>query len=349
MKALILAGGEGTRLRPLTLKVPKPVVPVANVPFLRYQLELLRRHGITETILSLGYQPDKVESVLGDGARFHTKLHYVVEQSPLGTAGAFKNAEPLLDGPTVVFNGDILGDFDLTEIIRSHRRRSAVATLVLTRVDNPSAYGLVETEKSGRVTRFLEKPSANQITCNTINAGAYVLEPEVLKTIPAGENTSFERAVFPGLLASGKAVYAYVSPGYWMDIGTPQKYLEAHSDILHRRFIPAVAIPLLAPAGSARQDRTTGTVENSVVASSSQVGEGSRILSSSIDQDCRIGKQVVIDHSVLWKGVRVGDRAQLRGCIVGNRCQIGHHAVVAKGVVLGDGSRVSAYSRLVSG
>ena len=157
MKALILAGGEGTRLRPLTLKVPKPVVPVANVPFLRYQLELLRRHGITETILSLGYQPDKVESVLGDGARFHTKLHYVVEQSPLGTAGAFKNAEPLLDGPTVVFNGDILGDFDLTEIIRSHRRRSAVATLVLTRVDNPSAYGLVETEKSGRITRFPRK------------------------------------------------------------------------------------------------------------------------------------------------------------------------------------------------
>ena len=137
MKAVILAGGEGTRLRPLTLQVPKPVVPIANVPFLGYQLDLLHRHGISEAILSLGYRPDKIEAVLGDGSRFRTRLRYVVERSPLGTAGAFKNAEPLLDGPAVVFNGDILCDFDLTEILRSHRRRSAVATLALTRVDNP--------------------------------------------------------------------------------------------------------------------------------------------------------------------------------------------------------------------
>ena len=346
MKAVILAGGEGTRLRPLTLQVPKPVVPIANVPFLGYQLDLLHRHGISEAILSLGYRPDKIEAVLGDGSRFRTRLRYVVERSPLGTAGAFKNAEPLLDGPAVVFNGDILCDFDLTEMLRSHRRRSAVATLALTRVDNPSAYGLVETGEDGRITRFLEKPGLGQVTCNTINAGLYVLEPEVLKTIPAGVNTSFERAVFPGLVSSGQAVFAYISAGYWMDIGTPQKYLQANHDILQGRFVPPAAGSSIGPWRTPREEGSDSLVEHSVVASSVRVGTGSRILGSAIDGDCRIGKQAVIDGSVLWTGVQVGDGAQLRGCVVGNRCRIGPHAVVGEGVVLGDDSCLSAYSRL---
>src|SRR5688572_24016555 len=190
MKALILAGGEGTRLRPLTLAMPKPVVPVVNVPFLRYQLELLHKHGVTEVILSLGYQPKKIEAVLGDGSGIGMKIHYVVEQDPLGTGGAYKNAEALLDGPTIVFNGDILCDLDLTAVLRQHQSHQATATLVLTRVQNPSAYGLVETTEDGRITRFLEKPSADEITCNTINAGTYILESEVLKMIPQGENYS---------------------------------------------------------------------------------------------------------------------------------------------------------------
>ncbi len=205
MKALILAGGEGTRLRPLTLAMPKPVVPVVNVPFLRYQLELLHKHGVTEVILSLGYQPKKIEAVLGDGSGIGMKIHYVVEQDPLGTGGAYKNAEALLDGPTIVFNGDILCDLDLTAVLRQHQSHQATATLVLTRVQNPSAYGLVETTDDGRITRFLEKPSADEITCNTINAGTYILEPEVLKVIPSGENYSFERGVFPGSVAQPAA------------------------------------------------------------------------------------------------------------------------------------------------
>ncbi|MFN8009679.1 MAG: nucleotidyltransferase family protein, partial [Terriglobia bacterium] len=166
MKAVILAGGEGTRLRPLTLSTPKPVVPVCNIPFLRYQIELLKRHGIHEVILSLGYQPRKIEEVLGDGSSLGSRIHYVVERSPLGTAGAYKNAEPLLDDATVVFNGDILCDLDLGQVIAQHRSRKATATLVLTRVENPSAYGLVETEADGRITRFLEKPGKDEITCN---------------------------------------------------------------------------------------------------------------------------------------------------------------------------------------
>lgn len=348
MKAVILAGGAGSRLRPLTLRVPKPVVPIVNVPFLGYQLDLLRRHGITEAILSLGYRPDKIEAVLGDGSRFGTRLHYVVEQSPLGTAGAFKNAEPLLDGPAVVFNGDILCDFDLTEILRSHRRRSAVATLALTRVDNPSAYGLVETGEDGRIARFLEKPGLDQVTCDTINAGLYVLEPEVLKTIPAGVNTSFERAVFPGLLASGRPVHAYILPGYWIDIGTPQKYLQAHRDILQGRFVPPIAGFRFGRADPPHQEGCASLVRNSVVAASARVGNGSRILGSAIDRDCQVGEKAVIDGSVLWKEVQVGEGAQLRGCVLGDGCRIGPHAVVGEGVVLGDHSRLSAYSRLAS-
>lgn len=348
MKAVILAGGEGTRLRPLTLQVPKPVVPIANVPFLGYQLDLLRRHGISEAILSLGYRPDKIEAELGDGSRFGIRLRYVVEQSPLGTGGAFKNAEPFLDGTAVVFNGDILCDFDLTEILRSHRRRAATATLTLTRVDNPSAYGLVETGQNGRVARFLEKPGRDQVTCDTINAGLYVLEPEVLKTIRAGVNTSFEREVFPGLLAGGLPVYAYISPGYWIDIGTPQKYLQAHRDIFQGRFVSPVSGFRFDPAEPPEPEDCVGLVRNSVVADSVRLGDQSRVLGSAIDRDCRVGERAVVDGSVLWKGVQVGEGAQLRGCILGNGCRIGPHAVVGEGVVLGDDARLSANSRLPS-
>lgn len=348
MKAVILAGGEGTRLRPLTLQVPKPVVPIANVPFLGYQLDLLRRHGISEAILSLGYRPDRIEAELGDGSRFGIRLRYVVEQSPLGTGGAFKNAEPFLDGPAVVFNGDILCDFNLTEILRSHRRRSAAATLTLTRVDNPSAYGLVETGEDGRVARFLEKPGRDQVTCDTINAGLYVLEPEVLQTIPAGVNTSFEREVFPGLLAGGRPVFAYVSPGYWIDIGIPQKYLQAHRDILEGRFAPPLAGFRFDPGGTPRGEDRDSPVRNAVIASSAQVGKGARILGSAIDQNCRVGERAVIEGSVLWRGVQVGEGAQLRGCILGNGCRIGPYAMVGEGVVLGDDACVSANSRFLS-
>lgn len=342
MKALILAGGEGTRLRPLTLATPKPVVPVANVPFLTYQIELLRRHGICEVVLSLGYQPDKIRAVMGNGTGLGVKIHYVVEQSPLGTAGAYKNAESLLDGPTVVFNGDILCDLDLSQVIRQHAERKATATLVLTRVENPSAYGLVETTPEGRVTRFLEKPGADEITCDTINAGTYVLEPEVLETIPAGESYSFERGVFPSLLATRKPVFAYISEGYWIDIGTPQKYMQVHQDILHQRYRPPMEFaPFTVPVPpGARVD------ENNRLAEDVSIGEGARIQSSSIGAGCVIGNHAVVEGSILWPGASVGENARLLGCIVGRDCRIGRHALISSGVVLGDRSVVTDYSRL---
>ena len=338
MKAVILAGGEGTRLRPLTLKVPKPVVPIVNVPFLRYQLELLKKYNVDETILSVGYQPEKIESVLGQS----NKLHYIVENVPLGTAGAYKNAESFLDGSTLVFNGDILCNFDLNKIIGFHKENSAVATIVLTQVGNPSSYGLVETTEDGRVTRFLEKPDVENITCNTINAGCYVLEPEVLEMIPLGKKYSFEKSVFPDLLTSGKPVYGYVAPGYWIDIGTPEKYLNAHFDILQRRFVPSVILPW---ENAMPKLQAEAKFLNSFIASSCAIGEESQIFSSSINDDCRIGKRVMIDHSVIWSGVEVGDDAKIEGCVVGNSCQIGKNAVLS-GTILGDNTVVLDDSRL---
>ncbi len=217
MQALILAGGKGTRLRPLTVYTPKPIVPICNRPFLLYQIDTLRRAGITDITLSLSYQPDKIEQLLGDGSAHGVKLKYTVEPQPMGTAGAYKFAEDLIREPTVVFNGDILTDLDLKAVIREHSDRQATATVVLTPVENPSAYGLVETESDGRIRRFLEKPKADEITCNTINAGTYILEPKVLDLIPTGETHSFEYGLFPELLKRNETFYCARLTSYVLD------------------------------------------------------------------------------------------------------------------------------------
>src|SRR5205085_2729841 len=233
MQALILAGGKGTRLRPMTVYTPKPVVPICNRPFLLYQIDTLRRAGITDITLSLSYQPFKIEQQLGDGSDFGVKLTYTVEPLPMGTAGAYKFAEDLIREPTVVFNGDIVTDLDLKSVIRQHNSRKAAATIVLAPVENPSAYGLVETEEDGRVRRFLEKPNPDEISCNTINAGTYILDPKVLDFMPAGETYSFEYDLFPDLLKRGEKFYAHVpDDAYLIDIGAPARYLQVHQDIL---------------------------------------------------------------------------------------------------------------------
>src|SRR5215467_3619182 len=197
MQSLILAGGKGTRLRPQTMHTPKPIVPLANQPFLLYQLELLKRADVRDVILSLSYQPQKIEDKLGDGTDYDVRINYTVEASPLGTAGAYRHAAGLIRETTVVFNGDVLTDIDLNDVIRVHRERNATATIVLTPVANPSAYGLVETEADGKVRRFLEKPKPDEITCDTINAGVYVLEPDTFDRIPKDTPWSIERSFFP--------------------------------------------------------------------------------------------------------------------------------------------------------
>src|SRR5712671_5818456 len=237
MKAMLLAGGKGTRLRPLTIHTPKPIVPIFDRPFLQFQLDLIKTVSeIDEVILSLNYQPRRIEEIFGDGGDTGLSLRYMVEPAPLGTGGAIKYAAANVNDSIVVFNGDVLTEVDLQAVIALHRERRAKATIVLTPVDNPRAYGLVETDASSNVQRFLEKPDENQITCSTINAGIYILEPDTFDRIPADTPWSIERSFFPSLVERGETFVAYVYSGYWIDIGTPDKYMQVHRDIMDGRF-----------------------------------------------------------------------------------------------------------------
>src|ERR671913_1187440 len=237
MKAILLAGGKGTRLRPLTIHTPKPVVPIFDRAFLHYQIDLLKQvPEIDEVILSLNYQPRRIEEVFGDGAGTGIRIRYVVEPSPLGTGGAIRYAAQGVSDTLVVFNGDVMTSVDVARVVAMHRERGAKATIVLTPVDNPTAYGLVETEADGSVRRFLEKPGADEITCDTINAGIYVLEPDTFDRIPKDTAWSIERSYFPSLVERGETFVAHVYRGYWIDIGTPDKYAQVHRDIMDGRY-----------------------------------------------------------------------------------------------------------------
>src|SRR5258705_12980858 len=237
MKAILLAGGKGTRLRPLTIHTPKPIVPIFDRPFLNYQLDLLKHvPEIDEVILSLNYQPRRIEEMFGDGSDSGLGIRYVVEPAPLGTAGAVRYAGESRTESVVVFNGDVLTQVDLAAVIALHRERRARATIVLTPVANPSAYGLVETDSSGNILRFLEKPKPDEITCDTINAGIYVLEPSTFDRIPKDVAWSIERSFFPSFIESGETFIAAVYRDYWIDIGTPEKYMQVHRDIMDGRY-----------------------------------------------------------------------------------------------------------------
>ncbi len=218
-----MAGGQGTRLRPLTLGTPKPIVPLLNVPFLAYQLALLRRHGVTDVVLSCSYLVDEVRRAMGDGAAHGVRLSYAVETDPLGTAGGVRNAVDLLRGLVVVLNGDILADLDLGAMLRFHRERGARATLYLTRVPDPTQYGLVELDSDGAIRAFVEKPAPDRVTTDTVNAGVYALDRSVVTAIPTGRAVSIERETFPGLLRDRVPFFGWVSGSYWLDIGSPAK------------------------------------------------------------------------------------------------------------------------------
>jgi mannose-1-phosphate guanylyltransferase len=344
MKGLILAGGKGTRLRPLTINTPKPVVPVANSPFLLYQIDLMRSGGIGEIILSLSYQPRKIEDLLKDGADYGVWIRYAVEGTPLGTGGAFKNAEEHIDSTTVVFNGDVLTGLDLGAVIARHRERKAVATIVLTPVENPSAYGLVETDADGWIQRFIEKPGPDEITCNTINAGVYVLEPSVLSYMPKGEPYSFERGLFPTLLEHKQPMLAYTMDRYWIDIGTPQKYLEVHRDILAGKFkskrVAASVLDRAALPSSVLVD------SKSLIDQGVTIRESVLIENSVIGRNCKIAEGVHIVDSVIWSGNTIDADARISGSIIGKGCYIGSSAQIKPGVVLGDKTVVTDFSQL---
>src|ERR671922_1663867 len=277
MQALILAGGEGTRLRPLTTTVPKPVVPLVDRPFIRFMIDWLHRHGVDDIVMSCGHLASGVRNVLGDGSALGIKLRYVEEPRPLGTGGALKYAEPLLGERFLMLNGDVLTDIDLTAQMAQHERTGARATLALTPVEDPSAYGLVRTASDGAVTEFVEKPAPDQIDTNNISAGAYVLERSVLEMLERDENASIERDVFPRLV--GEGLYGCVSEGYWLDIGTPERYLQGTWDILEGTVGTAVTERmgdsyLCVERGVESFGRI---IPSALVESGCRIGEGSRI------------------------------------------------------------------------
>jgi NDP-sugar pyrophosphorylase family protein len=349
LKAVILAGGEGTRLRPLTLTVPKPVVPVVDRPFLRHQLDLLDSVGVQDIVFSVAYQPERVREVFGDGAALGRRIRYAVEASPLGTGGAVKNAEPFLDSTTIVMNGDILTDVDLAEVVRGHSTSGAAATLVLTPVTNPSAYGLVETDREGRVLRFIEKPDPSQITTDTINAGIYVLETATLSLIPPMVNHSIERGFFPALLARGDLVRAHVHRGYWIDIGTPEKYRQVHRDILHGRF--RVTLDAAPHRGgwvhaSAEISANATLCPPFFIGPGCVVGPEARIGPDAVlVRDVRVAPRALIEDALVWPGCTIGSDARVVGALLGARVDVGQSAEAGPGAVLGEGTVLSDFTR----
>jgi NDP-sugar pyrophosphorylase family protein len=350
MKAVILAGGEGTRLRPLTLSMPKPVVPVVDRPLLKHQLDLLERAGVHEVVFSVAFQPEKVKAVFGDGRSLGKLIRYAVEETPLGTGGAVKNAESHLDDTTIVFNGDILTDVDLAAVVRGHRDSGAAATLVLTPVPNPSAYGLVEADGAGRVSRFVEKPDPAQVTTDTINAGIYVLRTSTLELMPAGVPHSIERAFFPALLERGDLVRAHVHSGYWIDVGTPEKYLQVHRDILRARF--AVSLDARPTAGG--WIHAEAVVDTGVALEGPfYVGPGCHLSAGAgVGPDAVLTDRVTVHSgarvrdSVAWHECVLGPECLVEGALLGPNVRVGRNASVGRGVVLGEGSALSDFSRV---
>lgn len=346
MQALILAGGKGTRLRPLTVYTPKPIVPFLNKPFLLYQIEILQRAGIEEITLSLSYQPDKIELMLGDGSDYGVNLRCITEPSPMGTGGAYKFAASDIRETTVVLNGDILTDLDISKVIEFHKSKQAAATIVLTPVENPSAYGLVETDADGKVLRFREKPKPeelDELTTNTINAGIYILEPEVLDLIPTGENYSFEYNVFPDLLNGKKPFYAYVlHENYWRDIGNPQSYLQGHHDFLSGKIKGFE----LEKSLNGEISHTAIIDKTSIVAEECIIKPGAKIFNSVIGKGVLVEEKSIIENSVVWSHTRISSGAEVKNAVIGRSCHIGKNATVSDGAVLGDKTSLTDYTKV---
>jgi NDP-sugar pyrophosphorylase family protein len=350
MKAILLAGGKGTRLRPLTLHTPKPVVPIFDRAFLHYQIDLLRQiPEIDEVILSLNYQPRRIEEVFGEGEGTGVRLRYVVEPAPLGTGGAIRYAAQGITDTLVVFNGDVMTSVDVKAVVERHRATGARATIVLTPVDNPTAYGLVETDAEGHVRRFLEKPKPDEITCNTINAGIYVLEPETFDRIPKDVPYSIERGYFPSLTERGETFVAYVDQGYWIDIGTPEKYVQVHRDMFDGRFAGGLfgtadrLAPIVSP--DARVD------DGATLTAPCFVDAGAHIKSGAvIGPYAVLGRGVVVEDGavlrnvIVWPNTRIGPNAVLDGPILGRNCHIGRNVTITGPSVIGDKTALTDYT-----
>ncbi|MFH8759889.1 mannose-1-phosphate guanylyltransferase [Streptomyces atroolivaceus] len=330
-EAILLVGGKGTRLRPLTVHTPKPMVPAAGVPFLTHQLARARAAGVEHIVLATSYLAEVFEPYFGDGSSLGLSIEYVTEDEPLGTGGAIRNVASRLasgpDEPVIVFNGDILTGLDIRALVAAHAASGADVSLHLTRVEDPRAFGLVPTDATGRVTAFLEKPQTpEEIVTDQINAGAYVFRRSVIDTIPAGRPVSVERETFPGLLAAGAHLQGMVDSTYWLDLGTPQAFVRGSADLVLGR-APSPAVPgrcgdrLVLPTASVAADaKLTG---GTVIGDGALIGEGARIAGSTVLDGAVVEPGAVITDSLVGAGARIGSRAVLVGAVIGDGARVG--------------------------
>jgi mannose-1-phosphate guanylyltransferase len=350
VQAVILVGGEGTRLRPLTSTVPKPVVPLVDRPFISFMIDWLAQHGVDDVIMSCGFLATSLRNVLGDGTASGVRLRFVEEPEPRGTAGALKFAEPMLDERFLMLNGDVLSDIDLSRQIQQHLQTEAAATLALVPVRDPTAYGLVRLNDDRSVRDFVEKPSPDAIDTNLISAGAYVLQRDVLELVPPDVNVSIEREVWPRLVGAG--LFGFPSDGYWLDIGSPERYLQGTFDIIEGNVHTPVRERLgedwLAVDPSA--EVSGRAVPPAVIERGVTVAEGAHVGSLVVlGPDVSIGSGTTVERSVILNGSAIAARCTLRDCIVAAGCSIGVGSSISGGAVLGEGVTVGADNVITRG
>ena len=349
MQAVIMAGGFGTRLRPITCNIPKPMAPMANKPILHHIIELLKNHRITDLTMMLYYQPEVIMDYFGDGSASGTDIRYLKPESDIGTAGSVKFAQKHLADTFIVISGDVLTDFDLTQAVAFHKKKKALATMILTRVPDPLQFGVVITDTDGRIERFLEKPSWGEVFSDTINTGIYILDPAVFEYIPSDRSVDFSKDLFPLLLRENKPLYGYIAEGYWKDVGTHDEYRLAHYDILDGKI-------KVTPAGHAITvgDKKIFVGEHTTVDPGVEVDgqviigdhcvieKGAKLSRSVIGSHVKIHSKAEVIGSILWDHAVVGNEARLKEAVIGKKTKIGDRAVVQVGTVIGDECSIGA-------
>ncbi len=349
-----MAGGEGTRLRPLTSNQPKPMLPMANRPMMEHVVNLLRQHGFEDIVVTVAFMANAIRSYFGDGSEFGVRMVYATEETPLGTAGSVRNARDELDERFVVISGDVLTDIDLTSLVADHESKGALATIALKAVENPLEFGIVITRDDGSIERFLEKPTWGQVFSDTINTGIYVLEPEIFDFIPDGRAVDFSEEVFPGVLEAEKPLFGYVAGGYWEDVGTLEAYLRAHQDILDENVAVQVSGFALRPGvwlgKGAELDPTAEVRGPAIIGDNCHIGAGG-ILGEYcvIGANARIGDNASLERTVIHDNAFLGSGVRLDGCVLGRSCDLRQGVRCEEGVVLGDESFVGAHAVIKSG
>ncbi len=348
MKAVILVGGKATRLRPLTRNTPKAVVPVLNTPFLEHVIRHLEKHRIRDIILAQSHLTQPIENYFGNGSQFGVRLYYSVEDSPLGTGGAVKNAENYLDETFLVLNGDIFTDLDITAMLDTHKGRKAKLTIARTPVNDATGYGLIETDARGKITRFLEKPGPDEITANMINAGTYILEPEVLAQIPPQTNFSIEHELFATLPNPRIPAWVYDYSTYWIDIGTPEKYLQLHRDLLASK--SSQHAPEEVQIGKQSYIHPTAQIKGpAVIGDNCSIGPNVKLIGPVvIGNGCKIQEGTVVEKSIIWQNSQLGQRVTLRNSVVANNCYLNDDGIIEDSA-LGDNVTTTSGYRLEPG